>query len=344
MADSPLISIILPVHNGSKYLELSIRSCLDQSYRNIELIIVDDGSTDDSVQIAEKFMSQDKRVSIIKNKENLSLPVSLNLGHKKARGKFITWTSDDNLFQKDAISRLYGDLISSKADIVCSDYLNIDEEGVLTREARLKDIEYLLFYGVIGACFLYKAEVYHRNKGYREDLFLVEDYDFWLRALKHSTFYRIKNPGYYFYRYHEDSLTGRMAKDPELKQKCLNNLKTMYRDLFKEMELYDSDFVISYLLNKLIEPSKVGVEVLNKNLFFNDLAKISSHFQGFSFYKLKRTVIHEIIEIILKNKKHQSISTLIALHRAAGEELLRLPINRYLALWKKCIFGKMSDF
>lgn len=338
MADSPLISIILPVYNGRKYLEQAIGSCLNQTYENLELIIVDDGSIDDSVLIAEKFRTKDNRITIIKNAENRTLPVSLNIGHKHAKGKYITWTSDDNIFQKDAIKKLYLTLLKKKVDIVYSDYLIIDDNGALVRQARLKDIEYLLFYGVIGACFLYKKEVYERNKGYNEKLFLVEDYDFWLRALKHSSYFRLENPGYYFYRYHSNSLSIRMQNDKQLKEQCLSNLRNLYSNLFSDLRIKDKKTFIDVLIDRNLDGPNVNVKILESKYFFKDLNVVSKGFVGFSFEKVRRILITDVIETILKNKNHQKISVLVALHREGKSELLRLPIDRYIAIWKKCLF------
>lgn len=338
MVEEPLISIVLPVYNGEKYLTEAIKSCLDQTYRNIELVIVNDASTDDSLIIAQNWKAKDSRIRVFSNKENLTLPVSLNVGHQKARGNYITWTSDDNLYQKDAIKSLYTTLLEKNVDIVYSDYIIIDEEGILVREARLKDIEYLLLYGVIGTCFLYKNEVYKRNQGYDEDLFLVEDYDFWLRALKHSRYYRIKNPGLYFYRNHGESLTGRMAKDSLLKDRCMDNLRKSYTNLFSDFQLKDKDGLIDILINRGLQGPNQDVRFLKSKNFFPDLRVISSNFKNFSYDKIKRIFIEDAVETILKNRKFQKISILIALHRVGKKTLLRLPIERYLAVTKKCIF------
>jgi glycosyltransferase involved in cell wall biosynthesis len=338
MADEPLISIILPVHNGSKYLAKAIQSCLDQTYTNLELIVVDDASTDDSLLIAQTCKSRDNRIRIISNEKNLALPASLNIGHKHAKGNFITWTSDDNLYQKDALRNLYRIMVDKDVDIVYSDYLIMDEDGTLVREARLKDIEYLLLYGVIGTCFLYTKAVYTRNKGYDENLFLVEDYDFWLRALKHSKFLRIKNPGFYYYRQHKDSLTGRMTMDPYLKKQCLENLKKSYSKLFKDCNLNNKGEFIDVLIKRGVEGPHNNIEAVRSKYFFKDLETVSNMFKEFSYYKIKRIFLEDALETILKNKKYHTLSVFIALHRAGKREILRLPIERYLALTKKCLF------
>lgn len=87
---SKLVSVILPVYNGEKYLEQSIRSVLDQTYENLELIIVDDASTDNSLYIAQNLAREDSRIRIITNSENLKLPKSLNKGFEDANGEYYT--------------------------------------------------------------------------------------------------------------------------------------------------------------------------------------------------------------------------------------------------------------
>ena len=78
----PLISIILPVYNGETYLANSIKSCLSQSYSNIELIIVNDCSVDSTLKIVKDFIAIDSRVKVVTNNKNERLPASLNIGHK----------------------------------------------------------------------------------------------------------------------------------------------------------------------------------------------------------------------------------------------------------------------
>lgn len=338
MIKEPLISIVLPVYNGSRYLKQAIESCINQTYKNIELLIIDDGSTDDSLLIASQFLASDNRIKIIENGKNLALPASLNVGHREAQGEYITWTSDDNKYQEDAIRKLYDTLIEERVDIVYCDYLIIDDEDKLVAQSRLKEIEYLLFDGVIGACFLYKKEVYSRNNGYDENLFLVEDYDFWLRALKHSCYFKIENPGYYFYRYHANSLTVRMQNDSVLKERFMNNLHILYLDLFSDFRIKDRDAFVDILINRFSYGPNTDIKVLMSKTFFEDLKTIASSFSKFSYIKIKRIFLNDAIETILKNKKFQKISVLIALHKCGKSELLELPAKRYLALFKKCLF------
>lgn len=334
----PLISIIIPVYNGEKYLADAIKSCLIQTYSNIEIIIVNDCSTDATLKIAEDFAAQDKRIHIINNLENKKLPASLNIGHRQAKGDYITWTSDDNIYQKDALAIMCQTLLSSRSDIVYCDYLTIDDDGVINGQARLKPIEFLLFYGVIGACFLYKKEVFIRNNGYNENLFLVEDYDFWLRALKHSSYKKIDNPGYYLYRYHENSLTTRLQEDPALKKQFLVNLYNLYDSFFDDKRIKDKEKLISILVHRFQYGPSASIDTIMLTSFFSDLKIGMSSLKSYSFEKIKRTIADDAIEAIMNHKEYQKMSSFLAVHRLGSDIILRLPIKRYFAILKKCLF------
>lgn len=89
MPETPLVSIVLPVYNGEKYLASAIESILAQSYRNWELILVNDCSTDRSLEIMENYAGKDARIRVVQNAENLKLPRSLNAGFAEAKGNIL---------------------------------------------------------------------------------------------------------------------------------------------------------------------------------------------------------------------------------------------------------------
>ncbi|MDR2709098.1 MAG: glycosyltransferase [Elusimicrobiota bacterium] len=213
MINEPLISIICPVFNGQKYLAKSIESCIGQDYKNWELILVDDCSKDDTFSICKEYAQKDKRIKVFQNEKNLKLPASLNVGFSHASGEFYTWTSDDNFYLPNALSSMLKTLQEKKVDIVCSDFLMIDEFDNIISYYELLDFENVLYANVGGACFLYKAEVSKKLNGYDVNLFLVEDYDFWMRAyLAGFCAYHIKY-ALYFYRQHSVSLSGQNVKN-----------------------------------------------------------------------------------------------------------------------------------
>ncbi|MBM3433003.1 MAG: glycosyltransferase family 2 protein [Bacteroidetes bacterium] len=206
---TPLVSIILPTYNGERYLAQSIESCLAQTFLHWELILVDDCSTDHTPEIIGHYQDRDARIRSIRNERNLKLPLSLNAGSERAVGKYLTWTSDDNRYAPEAIQTLFDALESDAAiGLVYTDYTLINESGNQVGSKHFGDIrDSRVTWKGCGACFLYRAEIHHQLKGYDPSAFLIEDYDFFLRASLITSFVYLPRTDLYFYRYHPGSLT-----------------------------------------------------------------------------------------------------------------------------------------
>ena len=225
-----LVSVVLPVHNGETYLEEAMNSVLRQTYSNLELIVVNDCSTDSSVEIMRNLASQDERVKIVNNPRNMKLPATLNAGHRLAKGKWITWTSDDNILETDFIGTMVKQIDHSGADVVYSDYKVISKSGAIKRINRSGPVAGLPFGNTIGAAFLYTREVFEGLQGYGEDLHTVEDYDFWLRASIRYRFYHSPTD-HYRYRTHGSSLTANL-ETVSARQKSFTDLLLLVRSEF----------------------------------------------------------------------------------------------------------------
>lgn len=118
MAD--LISIVIPVYNVEKYLSKCIESVIGQSFKNIEIILVNDGSTDQSGKICDKYAKKDTRI-IVYHKENGGLSDARNYGIKRANGKYITFIDSDDYISKQYVEVLYTLLITNHAQIsICN--------------------------------------------------------------------------------------------------------------------------------------------------------------------------------------------------------------------------------
>jgi glycosyltransferase involved in cell wall biosynthesis len=225
------VSIVLPTYNGSRYLQEAVDSIINQTYQRWELLIVDDASTDETPRLLASLMARDARIRSFRNAENRKLPASLNRGFAQVTGELLTWTSDDNAHRPEAIALLV-DLLGSHpdVDIAYSDYTEIEEDGSPIRHMGLRDASSLPFDNVVGPCFLDRARVQQRLRGYAEDMFLAEDYDFWLRASCHFRFARLSQD-LYKYRVHSGSLTARRAGAAILahQQTLCRNLPHMHR-------------------------------------------------------------------------------------------------------------------
>ena len=180
---NPLISIVLPVYNGSRHLDEAIKSCLGQTLINWELILVNDASTDDTLQRMERYHKLDARIAIARHPINLKLPAALNTGFAISRGELLTWTSDDNAFRPSALEEMASFLnLNPGVDFVYADHSIIDNHGLETRHAKVGQPEALGLSNCVGACFMYRRTLMDMVGEYRSDLFLAEDYDYWLRC------------------------------------------------------------------------------------------------------------------------------------------------------------------
>lgn len=202
--ESKKVSIVLPTYNGAEYIRQSIDSCLNQTYKNIELIIVDDGSTDKTHEIVKSY--RDKRIKFIQHKKNNGLPNALNTGFANAIGDYLTWTSDDNFYVKEALEKMLSFLKAKNCDFVYCDYNIIKDDNLsnqnlnkLSANVRLENANH------IGPCFLYSKRVKKIIGNYDPDTELAEDYDYWIRVSKKFTMFHLNQP-LYFFREHKESL------------------------------------------------------------------------------------------------------------------------------------------
>ena len=236
---APRVSVIVPVWNHADLLGDALLSVLGQSYSDLEVIVVDDGSTDNIGPIVQAF-SDDPRVIFVRRAHE-GLPQALNAGFRVASGDLWTWSSADNLMHPEMISNLVEfmrrnpdvdmtfanmDLISeSGLPLIGSNRWAVFQNPEATNELLLPaDTTALGLTGdnFIGACFLYRDEIGRLLNGYDESLIGVEDYDFWLRL---SEFGNIRHLGldqpFYHYRVHPRTLSEERQDDIRSKREAL---------------------------------------------------------------------------------------------------------------------------
>jgi len=203
------VSIVLPTYNGRRYLAEAVRSCTAQSHRNLEIILVDDASTDGSSELLTDLARTDDRIRLVRHERNQKLPATLNTGFRHSTGDYLTWTSDDNIMHPDAIEVLLAALQQNPGvDFVYSDWILCDENGAFLKRQVVKPPERLALRCVVGPSFLYHRSVYEKVGDYNTELFLVEDYEYWLRVATCCRMLEIHECPY-TYRAHGGSLTAR---------------------------------------------------------------------------------------------------------------------------------------
>lgn len=136
---NPLISVIVPVYNVEKYLRKCVDSILSQTYQNIEIILVDDGSKDNCSVICDEFAAKDARVRVI-HKENGGLSDARNTGIDAAAGEYFGFVDGDDYINPEMYEKLYNAVHSAGADLSICGYDLVDENGDLIRSAGQSDI------------------------------------------------------------------------------------------------------------------------------------------------------------------------------------------------------------
>jgi glycosyltransferase involved in cell wall biosynthesis len=189
---SPLISIIIPVYNGALYLRQAIESALAQSYAQKEVIVVDDGSTDQSWQIIQSYGAKIRAL----RQKNGGVSTALNLGIKNAKGEYISWLSHDDVYHPDklrrqvqAINQLPRD--RQKRTIIFSNYKIIDQNSEVIEVPAIEKVHdlrkfvcplYPVMKGLIFGCTLLIPKLCFVESGYFDPaLRTSQDYDLWFK-------------------------------------------------------------------------------------------------------------------------------------------------------------------
>ena len=203
MTENYLVSIGIPFYNCEKYLEFAIKSVINQSYTNWELILLNDGSTDNSLNIVRQFT--DKRIRIVSDNENKGLVYRLNELTRLAVGNYYArMDADDIMHYKRIETQLEFMINNPDVDVVGSNYYSIDISnnviGITNVNPSPDSVNSVLKYG----CFAHpsvmgKTEWFRNNKYDEKHNTMMEDYELWLRTVTFSNFKNLKEP-LLFYR------------------------------------------------------------------------------------------------------------------------------------------------
>ena len=136
--EKDLITIIVPVHNVLKYVPKCLDSVLRQTYSNIEVIVVDDGSNDGSGLICDNFAAKDSRVKVI-HQSNQGLSEARNVGLVKASGEYIGFVDSDDWISPQMYERLYGEIVKNRADMAACRMYTATDKGVYLRKQGYSD-------------------------------------------------------------------------------------------------------------------------------------------------------------------------------------------------------------
>ena len=237
----PLVSVVMPVYNGENYLKEAIDSILSQSYQNIELVIVNDGSTDSSKAVIQSYA--DSRIRLVENERNSGIVFTRNRGLESASGAYIATLDCDDIALPDRLEKQVDFLVKNPDYGMCGSYYYImNGSGKQTKKVRPptsnRDI---ITYLLVGNCFcnstmLIRSSLAKELK-YRENFDIVEDYELWHRISKRAKLACLPFYGTY-YRVHGNNISVSKMNDMFSRAKKIN--AEILKDLnieFSEREL-----------------------------------------------------------------------------------------------------------
>ena len=141
-----LVSIITPVYNCEKLLAKTIDCVINQTYKNWELLLVDDCSTDNSYKVINEYQKRDKRIKYIKLKENSGAAIARNTALNKSKGRFIAYLDSDDLWKKEKLEHQIEFMLKNDYAFTCTDYEKIDENGNKLKKIKIpKKVDYNFF-------------------------------------------------------------------------------------------------------------------------------------------------------------------------------------------------------
>lgn len=242
--DSPKISVILPVYNGEKYLSEAINSILSQTYRDFELIVINDCSSDRTSEILASYT--DDRLRIVNNSSNLKTSRSLNKGIELAQGQFIARMDADDISLPIRFEKQIAFLESHpEIGVVGSCIKQIDENGNFIRniflQTRSETIKWELFFGspLAHPAVMMRAEVVKSSGGYSNNVFFAADYELWTRLIKITRFANLSE-FLLFYRMHSENVSIKYRQD-------------QVRTVIRFQELAQSEYIGAEKAKKLVE-------------------------------------------------------------------------------------------
>ena len=272
------VSIIIPVYNSEKTLKKCIESVINQTYKNIEILIINDGSKDKSLNIMNEYKNKDERIIVI-NQKNKGLSGARNTGINNATGDYITFIDSDDYIKPNLVKDTIKIFEEYECDVVRNNYELSYENGKnelrneMYEENRIINIEEkkeeLIQNILLGKVQSYswlltiKREILDKNNlKFDEDIFFMEDIVFIIRLIFCiKNIYFVREPNYFYYQSNENSLT----KDTKKYVKNINNILVMKKRLEKILKMNINEFenyikiINTVYLNGIIGYLKISV-------------------------------------------------------------------------------------
>ena len=215
--EKDLISIIVPIYNVEKYINDCIQSIIEQTYKKIEIILINDGSTDKSGEKCNKYARKDKRITVI-NTKNEGVSKARNIGIQEAKGKYITFIDADDYVERNYVENLYRQCIDNCADMSICGIQDVTEKKIkvkksnkikeiLNSEEALKELLNEKYYPCVVWAKMYKKEIF-KNIRFNEKTKIAEDLEIIYKLIDQCNKISVDTSKYlYNYRKRKTSVT-----------------------------------------------------------------------------------------------------------------------------------------
>jgi glycosyltransferase involved in cell wall biosynthesis len=290
-----LISIIIPIYNAERYLRQCLDSVLAQAYQNIEIILVNDGSLDQSPTICDGYAAQDDRVTVI-HKENGGVSSARNAGIAAAKGEWISFVDADDWIEPDMIEQLYKLAHENQTCMsMCGYYLEynshikqqniaLPESGLLSQQEAYERIlippqfEGFVCNKLFSASLIQSVQLY-----FNTSIHMCEDLLWVCQLLRHCSNVAYTTKPYYYYRIHSQAATQNVSVNYLTIQEAYSNIIEVLRGTRHE-QIAKSAYanMASGLLCMLYDKSALYTVQLEKKLLYN-MRSYQSEFRMFSF-------------------------------------------------------------
>ena len=281
------ITIIVPIYNASKYLKRCIESIVNQTYNNLEIILIDDGSTDDSGSICDYFASKDKRIKVI-HKKNEGVSSSRNYGIKYSAGDYICFLDSDDYYDHNFIKEMYYKILKQDADICYCGYIKFNHKKVKNTSKKC-----LLNYfsgktQIQTGCFLIKKSlITNHNLRFEEGVSWGEDYRFFASVIFHA-----KKIAYLkkYYLYYNIAGSNKLSN---VKVDMIEKDKKMVFDIISDLSLSkkEEDMLLQYrlpalLINKIyLLKNEIDLEkIFKENVSYINNIKFNNSLRSIKLY------------------------------------------------------------
>ncbi|MCF6308043.1 MAG: glycosyltransferase [Flavobacteriaceae bacterium] len=256
----PYISIVMATFNGEEYIGEAIESVLSQTYKNFEIIIIDDGSTDETSKIINSF--KDDRIKYVKKEHNSGIADSLNIGISLAKGEYIARMDDDDVCMPNRFELQVNVLNKNKNIIVCG--TNVYSKNKLkirkTPEFHKDILQQMVFVNpMVHPSVMIRKNILIENK-YDADMVPSEDYDLWSRLIFLGDFYNIQEPLLY-YRDHGNSQTTKRRKEQLFKNVAI--FEFILKKLGFTDEIVKAESLFNFASHNYSIPGKKIKELIN---------------------------------------------------------------------------------